>query len=70
MVRYYNCDYSSAKNISWVIRFLFQHIIVSAIHQHRRYHDIDRWWQTTMIDIIRPGVGWHAGAKMVKEQVR
>ncbi|CAM9599254.1 unnamed protein product, partial [Scytosiphon promiscuus] len=27
-----------------------------------------RWWQSTIIDIVRPSIGWHEGAKMVREQ--
>lgn len=29
-----------------------------------------RWWEDTIIDIIRPGVGWREGANMVREQVK
>ncbi|CBN75312.1 conserved unknown protein [Ectocarpus siliculosus] len=27
-----------------------------------------RWWQSTIMDIVRPTFGWHEGAKMVREQ--
>ncbi|CAM9573303.1 unnamed protein product, partial [Hapterophycus canaliculatus] len=29
---------------------------------------LKQWWQSTIMDIVRPTIGWYQGAKMVREQ--